>query len=282
MPTLTPVTEQCVFPDTVHHRSDGDVDRRMVSGLSNLLKRIAICLCVSGSAHADTIFGLHGSAHIWQPELAGTIGQDASAFDFSTEFNGEKGESTSVLVAIEHPIPLLPNVQLRVTPLTWSGSSESATGSLGGIINFSGEVDAQVDLTSLDGTVYYELLDNWVSLDLGLTARQLDGFVSARERSGLSDQLDIDQILPMAYGHARFDLPFSGLAAGLRGNVISFEGNNLTDLEAYLHLEVDLIPLVDIGVQGGVRRLSLQIEDIDDWQSDATLEGAYIALTGHF
>ena len=240
------------------------------------------CFAMSVSVSADTIFGVHASAHIWKPELGGTIGQSEDAFNFSTEFSGDRGDSESLLVALEHPIPLVPNVQLRVTPLRWSGSSDSASGSLGGFINFVGQVDAEVDLTSLDGTLYYELLDNWVTLDLGLTARQIDGFVEATEQSGLFDRVDINQLLPMAYGHARFDLPFSGLAAGLRGNVISYSGNNLTDLEAYLHLEVDFIPLLDVGIQGGIRRLALEIEDIDDWESDATLEGAYIALTGHF
>lgn len=245
---------------------------------------VAGSLAISASAVADTIFGLHASAHRWQPDLRGTIGQSGTAFNFSTEFDGDdQADSTSFLLAIEHPIPLIPNVQLRATPLTWTGSSDSASGSLGGIINFtSGRVDAEFDLTSLDGTLYYEILDNWVTLDLGITGRQLDGFIEATEISGLTDRIDIDQIIPMVYGHARFDLPFTGLAAGVRGNAIGWEDNKLSDLEAYLHLEVDLIPLLDIGVQGGFRRLALDVADIDNWQSDATLEGAYIALTGHF
>lgn len=251
--------------------------------IAGLIRSVVFGLCtLSMAASADTLVDVRASAHLWQPELGGTIGQTGSAFNFSTEFDSERADSTSVLVALEHPVPFLPNFQLRATPLSWTGTSESATGSLGGIVNFSGQVDAEVDLTSVDGTLYYEVLDNWVSLDLGLTARWLDGFVAATELSGLSDRLDINQIIPMAYGHARFDLPFSGLAAGFRGNVIAFQGNNLSDLEAYVHLEVDIIPLFDIGVQGGFRSLSLEVEDIDDWQSDADLEGAFIALTGHF
>ena len=58
--------------------------------------------------------------------------------------------------------------------------------------------------------------------------------------------------------------------------------SNLLDLEAYLHLEIDLLPLVDVGVQGGLRRMTLQIDDIDNWNSDATLDGAYIGLTAQF
>lgn len=262
--------------------------RSLSSRISSIVRSFVapaalLAFALPGVASADTIFGLHGSAHLWQPELGGTIGQSEDAFDFSSEFSGDKADSKSVMVAVEHPIPLIPNVQLRATPLTWSGSSDSVSGSLGGIVNFTGgRVDAEFDLTSLDGTLYYELLDNWVTLDLGVTARKLDGYIAATEESGASDRIDIDQILPMLYGHARFDLPFSGLALGVRGNAIAYQNNNLADLEAYLHLEVDLIPLLDVGVQGGIRRLALQVDDIDNWESDAILEGAYIALTGHF
>lgn len=249
------------------------------------LLKMAVMMSVgslASTASADTIFGLHASAHLWQPELGGTIGQTDDAFDFSSEFDGDKGKSTSLLAAVEHPVPLIPNVQLRSTPLTWSGTSQSASGTLGGLITVSGEVDAEFDLTSLDGTLYYEVLDNWVSLDLGVTARKIDGFIKVSQSTGTSDRVGIDHVLPMGYVHARFDMPFTGLSAGVRGNVIAYEDNNLTDIEAYLHLEVDLIPLLDMGIQGGVRRLGLKIDDIDNWTSDATLDGAYIALTGHF
>ena len=255
--------------------------------LGQILKTLTVlgCCVFGNSASADTIFGLHGSAHLWQPELSGTIGQNTNAFDFSTSFSDERGDSTSLLVAVEHPIPLVPNFQLRTTPLTWSGSSDSASGTLLGTISIEGAVDAEFDLTSLDGTVYYEVLDNWVSLDLGLTARRIDGFIAVTEvdvTGGLSDQVNIDQVLPMGYVHARFDLPFTGLSVGARGNAIAFSGNNLTDIEAYVQLEFDLIPLLDIGIQGGFRRLGLEVEDIDDFESDAVLDGAYIAVTGHF
>lgn len=248
----------------------------------NLAAAAGLCV-VPAISSADTIFGLHGSMHMWKPELGGTIGQSNDAFDFTSEFSDNKGDSLSVMVAVEHPIPLVPNFQARITPLEWTGASESASGSLGGVIDFTGEVEAKLDMEFIDGTLYYEILDNWVTLDLGLTARQFEGFIEAKQSNGgLSDRVDIDQILPMLYGHARFDLPFSGLAAGVRANAIAYKEHNLIDAEAYIHLEVDLIPMFDVGIQGGLRRLSLDVDDVGDWNSDASLEGAYIALTGHF
>ena len=85
---------------------------------------VMLGFCALGSAaSADTIFGLHGSAHLWQPELGGTIGQNTNAFDFSSSFSGGEGDSTSLLAAVEHPIPLLPNLQLRNTCLLYTSPS---------------------------------------------------------------------------------------------------------------------------------------------------------------
>ena len=134
----------------------------------------------------------------------------------------------------------------------------------------------------LDGTIYYEILDNWVSVDLGLSARKLEGFATVTERTtGQSDRVDLDYTVPMLYGHARFNLPFTGLAVGVRGSAVSYEGNELLDAEAYLHLEVETV-LLDIGIEGGFRRMQLTLEDLDAWNSDATMQGPFVSLTAHF
>lgn len=239
-------------------------------------------MALSLSASADTILGLHASAHLWQPDLGGTIGQEANPFDFDRDFSGDKENSTSILLAVEHPLPFIPNVQVRQTPLKWSGSAASASGTLRDQAVNSVSVNAEMDINTIDGTLYYEVLDNWVSLDLGLTARQFDGFVKVKETSlPLEEQLDLDMVLPMLYAHARFDLPFSGLAAGVRGNAVAYGDNNLVDAEAYLHLEMDFIPMFDFGIQGGLRSLTFSLDE-GSWYSDAKLEGAYVSLTGHF
>ena len=255
--------------------------------MPSICRKLGLAAVVTGAlisnASADTIFGLYAGANLWKPEFSGTIGQETNNFDFSSEFNQSDADSTSLYVAVEHFIPLVPNAMLRTTPIDWRGNSDAATGTLGGTINLNGDVDATVDIDMTDLTLYYEILDNWVSLDLGITARRMDGFVNARETTtNLTDTVELDATIPMLYGHARFDLPFSGLALGIRGNAIGYEESNLLDLEAYLHLEVDLLPAIDFGIQGGLRRLSLDIDDLDNWNSDASLDGAYVGLTLHF
>lgn len=248
-----------------------------------VLSIVLSCVAFAPRLYADTVFGIYAGAHLWQPELKGTIGQAGSGFDSSGDFNGGDSDSQSMYVAVEHFIPLVPNVMVRKTPATWSGFSESASGTLAGLITLDGEVSAEMDVDMTDATLYYELLDNWISLDVGVTARRLDGYITATETTSQNtDRVEVRSTVPMLYGHARFDLPFSGLAIGVRGNGLAFSDNRLIDLEAYLHLEVDLIPAIDFGIQGGIRRLSLDIQDLDSWNSDASLEGAYVGLTAHF
>lgn len=253
------------------------------AALAKIAAATLITGALSAGASADTLFGLYAGANLWQPEAKGTIGQSENSFNFASEFDGGDSDSTSIYLAVEHFVPLVPNAMLRTTPVNWSGRSDSASGTLAGSVTLSGEVDAVLDFDMKDVTLYYELLDNWVTIDLGLTARMLDGFVSATETTtNIRDEVELSHTIPMLYGHARLDLPFSGLAVGVRGNGIGFEDSELLDLEAYIHLEVDLVPTLDFGIQGGIRRLSLNIDDIDNWNSDANLEGAYIGLTAHF
>lgn len=259
-------------------------------GTVTVLSAVLLSSALVTVSSAATIFGVKVGATVWNPEVDGSVGQNTNAFDLSGEFSDSNADSSTVYISVEHFLPLIPNGLLKRTPINWTGSSDSASGTLGGVIPLSGEIDAEIDLDMTDLTLYYEVLDNWVSIDIGATARLLDGFIAAQEVTvnnitatpNASDRIDVNAVIPMLYGHARFDLPFSGLAAGVRANVIGFDGNNLSDLEAYVHLEVDFVPLLDFGIEGGFRRLSLDIDDLDDWNSDATIEGAFVGLTARF
>jgi outer membrane protein len=85
--------------------------------------------------------------------------------------------------------------------------------------------------------------------------------------------------LPMAYGKAQFDLPFTGLSAGIEGNYASYQGNSLNDYTAKLTYLFD--SLVDIGVEVGYRKMSVKVSD-NDLEANMTLKGPYAALIAHF
>ena len=239
---------------------------------------VAACLAaISTMAAADTLVGLYAGAGIWRAGPGGDIG--ATAADVDTL--GLSAESNAfVYAAFEHGVPLLPNVKLKHSRLTSSGQGALSRQFRLDDVEFSaGEVvSTDLDLTHTDAVLYYEVLDTVVSLDVGLTLRLFDGHarVAGRSRT-LGESVDIDLAIPAAYGRALIGLP-GGFVLGAEANVIGYGGNSITDISGHIAYSYD--SLVDLGVEVGYRRFSLQVDD--DADTDVGLGGPYATVTLHF
>ena len=236
----------------------------------------ALCLAALCSpAAADTIAGLYAGAGVWLVGSGGDIGESAGDVD-ALGLSGDTG--SFAYVALEHPIPLWPNVKLQYTRLGTGGEATLSRDFQLDDVEFSaGEtVSTELDLTHIDAVMYYELLDNVVSLDLGWTLRLFNGHARAASRT-VSERVDIDLPLPMLYGRALVELP-AGFTAGVTANFISYSGNSLRDLSAHVYYGFGSV--VDVGVEIGYRRFALALDD--DAQTDVTLDGPYAAIAMHF
>ncbi|MCH8106506.1 MAG: TIGR04219 family outer membrane beta-barrel protein, partial [Proteobacteria bacterium] len=131
---------------------------------------------VATTASADFI-GLKLGATHWAPDLTGSFSSGITTIDLVGDLGLDDPSSSSVQLILEHPIPLLPNIKYQRFKLESSGSNTPALG-----INFEGElfdgnVTSTFDLTHDDIVLYYEVLDNWISLDLGVDFKRFDGEV---------------------------------------------------------------------------------------------------------
>lgn len=236
-------------------------------------------------ASADFL-GVYAGAGQWQSDYSGVIGDANNDIDVN-ELGLNESDNNFFYVAFEHPIPLLPNIRLQHTDLS---SQQSATitrsFTLDGETFEAGEdVDSDVDLTHIDGTLYYELLDNWVSFDLGLTIRKFDGYVEAQSDGGLLDEpnsqyVALDEAIPMVYGKARFDLPLTGLSVGGQANVINYDDNSLSDMSVNVAYDFIDSMALDLGIEVGYRQMNLEINE--DVTADVELSGPYASLNLHF
>ena len=251
---------------------------------------IGIGFCLSNVANADTLLGLYVGGGNISYDMSGEIKDleqpNADFLDLEDDL-GLEGESGSYLyIAIEHGIPVLPNLKVAFSDIT-----ESATNLTQRSIDFGGEtfpansrVNTDLDFSHYDFTMYYELLDNWVNLDLGLTVRQLDGEMAVQgyhiSTPGflISAREDLDFTVPLLYGKAQFDLPLTGLYAGVEGNWIGAGGTQLYDIWG----KVGYTFAFGLGLEAGMRKLALELDDVDDLDADVTLDGTYIAATFHF
>lgn len=246
--------------------------------MKKLTLAATVALLAAPAVQADTLLGLYAGVGSWQSDYSGNVGEPSIDLQ---ELGFKKQDNTYFYIALEHPIPLLPNIRLDKVDIS---SSQAAT------INKTFEIDgttfiandkvsSDFDLSHIDATLYYEILDNWVNLDLGLTARKFDGYVYASSVLSGNKRVAIDQTLPLLYVKAQFDLPFTGLSAGGDAKYVSFDGDKISDYSLKLSYMFD--SALDIGVEAGYRKMSLTVDD-SDLQAKVDLDGPYAAFIAHF
>lgn len=245
------------------------------------MKKLTLLAAIAATAvplaHADTVLGVYAGFGSWDATYDGQAGDPS----ITLKDLGVKDQKNSYYyIALEHPVPLLPNIRLMHTDIVNKQSAViSKTFTIDGTtFTAKDTVSSEFDLTHTDASFYYEILDNWVNLDLGLTARKFDGFVYAKSSTN-NKKVNLDQILPMLYGKVQFDLPFSGLSAGVEGNYVSYQGDTISDYSAKISYLFDSV--LDIGIEAGYRKFSLRVED-DELDAEVNLKGPYAAVIAHF
>ncbi len=228
-------------------------------------------LALFGSwAHAD-IVGVGASVSYWNSDVSGDAATNGDVVDLENDLDLSSDDNANVTLYFEHPVPLLPNVRVNYTSLELDGEGELSA-------NFDGialgtTVQSDLELDQLDLTLYYEVLDNWVNLDLGLTVRDLSGELTVRDTAGVFavSETEIDAVVPMGYLAARFDLPFTGVSVGGDINGIAYSGDAVYDLNVYGQYELSLLQL-----RAGYRQLTIDYEDDDD-KLDVDIDGPFLS-----
>jgi len=235
-----------------------------------------LLLCVAAvaavAAQAD-ILRVEVGVNAWQQDYAGQVQDGADSLSLQQTLGYDDDSGLSVYFVLEHPVPLLPNVRLQRTEL-----DTSAVKALNAQVEFDGEVylvgadvTSALDLSHTDATLYYEVLDNLVSLDVGLTVRKFDGGIKL-SAAGASSGGDLDDIVPLVYAAARVDLPFTGLYAAVDVNALSSGDASLVDYEASLGMELAM----GLGLKLGYRNFDLDYEDDPDEKADVQVSGLFL------
>lgn len=223
-------------------------------------------------ANAD-ILGVGANVSYWDSDFSGEVVNKGSAVDIENDLNMDSDSNANFTAYFEHPVPLLPNVRVNYTSISQSGSGEIGLEDFD-VIDAGAPVSSDLDLDQLDATFYYEVLDNWVNLDLGLTARKFDGELIVRDQTNTANvsKTTVDAVVPMGYLAARFDLPFTGVSVGADGNFVSYSGDSLHDVNVYGQFEIAMLQL-----RAGYREMAIDYEDDDD-KLDVELSGPFASV----
>ena len=247
----------------------------------NIFSLIMGGLLVGSYAQADTLLGLYASVDAWSMESSGSFGNSTTTMQ---DFNLDDDNKVSFSIALEHPVPILPNFRLRSNDLSSSGDS-----TLNESFTYGGEtfainttVATEFEIQNTDITLYYEVFDNdVVSFDLGLTGKYLDGEIKVRSDS-LSASETFKGIVPMLYGAVQIGVPATGLSFFGELNALSIDENNIQDYQAGVAYSFVDNLAIDLSVRAGYREFSLELDDMDDVFTDWSFDGPFLGVQAHF
>ena len=231
---------------------------------------------VPSFANADLFLGLHAGASIWQGDIGGEIGSDPQSAD-NLGFSSENYNSYYLAVELIG----FPEIRLAKTNInTLANGRLTSDFDLNGIsYPVSTDLTTDFDLSATDLTVYWQVLDAFVSLDLGVTARYMDGTVAVSD--GITDdQVDYSLIVPLGFARARFDLPFTGWHLEGDTHIISYGGDSFSDSAVKLGWQTE--SLADFGLNIGYRQMSVKVDDLDGFNADLDISGPFATATFHF
>ncbi|MBB1304001.1 TIGR04219 family outer membrane beta-barrel protein [Pseudoalteromonas sp. SR43-5] len=243
--------------------------------------------CLAPAAQADTLLGLYVGVDGWKSDNDGQFSYKNNA---SQDFDFEDETFVSYYAALEHPVPLVPNIKLKYTELELDGDAV-----IGDTFSFNGstfdtnrKVNTVSDLSHIDYILYYEIFDNdLVSIDLGLNAKQFDGEITVKYDD---DERDVSQIetkdfsgfVPLAYGRAEAGLPFTGLSVFFEGSFLAIDDSKVQDYQVGVAWELIDNLAVDVAVKAGYRSMVLELDDVDDITTDIDASGPFAGIQVHF
>lgn len=244
--------------------------------MKQFLAGTVISLAGLGMASADTL-GFRVGGGVWQPDVSGTFRHGGGDIDLDTDLNLQDGENQSYVYAFfEHPVPLIPNLKISQTSLEVDGAGTASF--TFGTTNYTAATTTKLILDHSDTTLYYSILDNWINLDLGLTAKTFDGKMTISDGT-TTETTNIDKTIPLLYGAIGVELPFvENLFFGMETNVLSIGDHKIQDYTAKISYTSDMF----IGFEVGVRTLTVKLDNLNGNTSDMEFSGSFANVYLHF
>ena len=247
-----------------------------------LLARLAVTAASALLAHsvnAETLFGIYAGAGSWHQNSEGHLQSNGTEVDTSQDMGLGDDDGNVIAVAFEHPIPFVPNVRVQQAKVGMRGGIEIDRDVVLAGVSFipPGTVDSTLDLKMTDAILYYRVLDNALSLDLGIEARKLEG--SASISGGIyRAEVEFDGTIPMLYAAVEFEL-LSGFWMSANAQAVTWKGDSFLDYSGVLGWNSDL----GLGLEVGYRYFRLKLDDLGDIEkANLIIDGPFAALNYRF
>lgn len=222
------------------------------------------------TASAAMILGFQVGGGIWTHDPGGSISTTADGAGVSADLKNDlklsEEEEGYTYFLVEHPVPLIPNFKYVNTKLTTTGASGTANFTYNNV-NYTTSVNSEIELNQTDYILYYEVLDNVVSLDVGIAAKEIDGKVTVD-----ADVKSFSGTIPMLYVAAEIVLP-AGFALAAEISTLSAGSDEITDTTAKVMYTTDF----NLGIEAGIRTQSVKFDD-NTVKADVDFSGVFAGV----
>ncbi|GGP65748.1 TIGR04219 family outer membrane beta-barrel protein [Shewanella saliphila] len=240
-----------------------------------LLATAVVGLLSMSSAHAATVVGFKVGADYWLADTTNSFNDDSGV---SHNFDDD-GSQGSVWIAVEHPLPFLPNLKIRENRLESSAGLSNVDFTFNDNA-FSGDVSVTNNLNNTDFVLYYEILDNdLVSVDLGAAYKQMDGSIRVSD-AGHPEEVDIDSGIIMGYANAQVGMVGLGLF-GFADVLLGVDESNVYDYSVGLGWQFESLA-VDTLVRVGYRDFNFDVSHFSGVSQNTQFKGAFAGIELRF
>jgi len=228
------------------------------------------------AVHADTLSIAVGGGG-WNAAPSGSFKKttDPAEVNVKDDLFWDTETQGYFFATLEHPIPIIPNVKLMATKIDQSGSGDTNFTFDG--VTYSGNVSNDFSIETLDLIAYYEILDNVVSIDIGLNIRNLKVDYNIIDTTGNTppNTDSMNETIPMLYalvgGSPIPDLIISGELS-----YIAYSGSTISDFTAKVAYTTNFF----VGFEAGYRKQKYEFDDVSETDAkldfDGLFAGAYL------
>lgn len=241
-------------------------------------------ILASSNVAALPLVDFWAGGYSWNTQYEGFVAANPNNLDLQDDLNLEDNANNVLWAAFEHPVPIIPNIQIKQTSLETTGMADfgDASYAFGGEQTGDGKVKVTGDFSHTDYTLYYGLPLPIATIDFGLNVRHFDSTVMIGDA-----EAPFDGYIPMGFARVGAELPFTGLAVMGEANYIGYGETNHFDYQLVVRYTLPFFPVLDINVEAGYRAFELNIDptdfdgDEDDLTADIDMSGVFLGVSFH-
>ena len=239
--------------------------------MKTLLKTTIISTLLATTALNADFIRVDAGAGMWIANTKGQIDLKDDSIDLVDTLGYTTSNSGYAWILFKHFLPVIPNVRLEYTSLSYDGKVDLLDGKTlpWDDADIPSNVSNTLTINEYDAILYYNILDNtfWTTIDLGLDVKMLDASfkldpvnVEGKEVYEGYETPPLFAPIPMAYARARVEIPFSGVGVEADVKILKLGDSQVIDARAKVDYTLGITPIIQPGLEVGYR---IQKIDID-------------------